>query len=104
LHEEAFDQFDCLTCANSCSTISPIVTGKDIEKLAKYLKMKPSEFISQYLYIDEDKDYVFQQTPCPFLMPDNYCMVTSNAQSLPRIPAYRPKKILPDTQFNTQKL
>ncbi len=75
LHEEAFDQFDCLTCANCCSTISPIVTGKDIEKLAKYLKMKPSEFISQYLYVDEDKDYVFQQTPCPFLMPDNYCMV-----------------------------
>ena len=75
LHEEAFDQFDCLTCANCCSSISPIVTEKDIERLAKRMRMKAVDFIAQYLYIDEDKDYVFRQTPCPFLMPDNYCMV-----------------------------
>ena len=75
LHNEAFDQFDCLTCANCCTTISPCITEKDIEKLAKRLKFKPVDFISQYLYIDEDKDYVFKQTPCPFLMSNNYCMV-----------------------------
>ena len=75
LHVEAFDQFDCLTCANCCSTISPVITEKDIEKLAKRLKMKPVDFVEQYLYIDEDKDYVFQLTPCPFLLPDNHCMV-----------------------------
>ena len=75
LHVEAFDQFDCLSCANCCSTISPVITEKDIEKLAKRLKIKPVDFVEQYLYIDEDKDYVFKQTPCPFLMPDNYCMV-----------------------------
>lgn len=75
LHEQAFDQFDCLSCANCCSTISPIVTEKDVERLAKRVKMKPAEFIAQYLYIDEDQDYVFQQTPCPFLAADNYCLV-----------------------------
>jgi Fe-S-cluster containining protein len=75
LHREAFEQFDCLTCANCCSSISPMITEKDIEKLAKRLKLKSVELIQQYLYIDEDKDYVFKQTPCPFLMPDNYCMV-----------------------------
>lgn len=75
LHEEAFDQFDCLSCANCCSTISPIVKEKDIERLAKRLKTKPADFITPYLYIDEDQDYVFRQTPCPFLMADNYCMV-----------------------------
>lgn len=75
LHVEAFDHFDCLSCANCCSSISPVITEKDIEKLAKRLKIKPVDFVGQYLYIDEDKDYVFKQTPCPFLMPDNYCMV-----------------------------
>ncbi len=75
LHAEAFEQFDCLTCANCCSTISPIVTDKDIERLAKQLKMKAVDFIGQYLYRDEDNDYVFKETPCPFLLPDNYCMV-----------------------------
>ena len=75
LHNEAFDQFDCLICANCCSSISPMITEKDIERLAKRVKMKPVDFVEQYLYIDEDKDYVFKQTPCPFLMSDNYCMV-----------------------------
>lgn len=75
LHEEAFSKFDCLTCANCCSSISPIVTEKDIDRLAKHFRMKPVQFIAQYLHIDEDKDYVFNLTPCPFLMPDNYCMV-----------------------------
>ena len=75
LHNDAFGQFDCLNCANCCSTISPIVTEKDIERLARHLRIKPSEFIGQYLMIDEDSDYVFKETPCPFLLPDNHCMV-----------------------------
>ncbi|MCW0483416.1 YkgJ family cysteine cluster protein [Gaoshiqia sediminis] len=78
LHREAFEQFDCLDCANCCSTISPIVTDKDAERLAKSQKMKPADFIGRYLYVDEDHDYVFQQTPCPFLMADNYCCVYEN--------------------------
>ena len=75
LHEEVFSEFDCLTCANCCSSISPIVTDKDIERLARHLKMKPARLIEQYLHLDDDQDYVFNDTPCPFLMPDNYCMV-----------------------------
>ena len=78
LHEEAFDQFDCLDCANCCSGISPIVIDKDVERLAKSQRMKVVNFVSQYLQIDEDGDYVFQQTPCPFLMSDNYCCVYEN--------------------------
>jgi uncharacterized protein len=75
LHEEAFSYFDCLGCANCCSSISPIVTEKDIDRLAKHFKLKPALFIDQYLHKDDENDYVFNQTPCPFLMPDNYCMV-----------------------------
>lgn len=37
--------------------------------------MKPGEFIDKYLRIDEDKDYVLKQSPCPFLDSDNYCLV-----------------------------
>jgi len=25
--------------------------------------------------VDEEGDYVFRESPCPFLMGDNYCMV-----------------------------
>ena len=75
LHEEAFDNFDCLNCANCCSSISPMITDKDVERLTKPLKLKPSQVIEQYMHLVEDQDYVFNHAPCPFLMADNYCAV-----------------------------
>lgn len=75
LHEEAFEKMDCLTCANCCKTTSPIFYERDIERLAKALKLRPSEFIAKYLHIDEDKDYVLNVAPCPFLGSENYCTV-----------------------------
>ncbi|MBN1822123.1 MAG: YkgJ family cysteine cluster protein [Prolixibacteraceae bacterium] len=75
MHNEAFAEFDCLDCANCCKTIGPRLIFKDIERLAKFLKIKPSEFIDQYIKVDEDNDYVFKDHPCPFLLPDNYCLV-----------------------------
>jgi uncharacterized protein len=75
LHEEVFEEIDCLTCANCCKTTSPIFYQTDIERVAKSLKMKPGDFIEKYLRIDEDKDYVLKSSPCPFLDSDNYCMV-----------------------------
>ncbi len=75
LHDEVFEEIDCLDCANCCSTISPIITDRDIDKIAKALRMKPSEVVAKYLRIDEDNDYVYRQHPCPFLGPDNYCSI-----------------------------
>lgn len=75
LHHEAFSGFSCLDCANCCKTIGPRLIDKDIERLAKHLKMKPSDFTMQYILTDEDGDFVFKDHPCPFLLPDNYCMV-----------------------------
>ena len=75
LHIDAFSEFSCLDCANCCKTIGPRLIDKDIDRLAKHLKMKPSEFMDQYIFTDEDGDFVFNSLPCPFLLSDNYCMV-----------------------------
>lgn len=75
LHDQAFEKIDCLQCANCCKTTSPIFYIKDIERLAKHLRMKPAVFIQQYLHIDEDRDYVLNSAPCPFLDANNYCTV-----------------------------
>lgn len=75
LHEEAFEKIDCLECANCCRTLGPAIYDKDIERMAKTLRLKPSEVVDKYLKIDEDNDYVFKSMPCPFLMPDNYCSI-----------------------------
>lgn len=75
LHADVFSETDCLDCANCCKTTSPIFYQTDIERVAKFLRMKPGDFIGRYLKIDEDKDYVLQSSPCPFLTDTNHCSV-----------------------------
>lgn len=77
IHDEEFAKTDCLSCANCCKTTGPLFTQIDIERIAKYLKLKPKQFIQHYLYLDEDNDYVLQELPCPFLASDNYCLLYS---------------------------
>lgn len=75
LHDEEFEQTDCLTCANCCKTTGPLFTDKDVSRIAKHFKMKDHQFVSQFLRIDEDNDYVLQSVPCTFLGTDNYCSI-----------------------------
>ena len=75
LHEEVFAYTDCLKCANCCKTTGPLFTDKDITRLSKHLRMKPTKFISEYLRVDEERDHVLQEVPCAFLGADNYCSV-----------------------------
>lgn len=75
MHEAVFAETDCLTCANCCKTTSPIFYQTDIERAAKFLRMKPGDFTEKYLSIDEDKDFVLKSSPCAFLGADNYCSI-----------------------------
>jgi Fe-S-cluster containining protein len=75
LHEEVFECIDCLECANCCKTTGPLFTDKDINRIAKNLRIKPSRFSERYLRIDEDRDYVLRSLPCTFLEDDNYCNI-----------------------------
>jgi len=75
LHDEEFSKTSCLNCANCCKTTGPLFTDKDVERISKFFKMKPSSFIENYLRIDEDNDYVLQSVPCTFLGADNHCSI-----------------------------
>ncbi|WP_459210597.1 YkgJ family cysteine cluster protein [Aquimarina rhabdastrellae] len=75
LHDEEFEATNCLECANCCKTTGPLFTPKDVDRIAKHLKMKSHQFETQYLRTDEDGDLVLQQTPCAFLDTDNYCLI-----------------------------
>ncbi len=74
-HEEVFEKVDCLQCANCCKTTSPIFRDVDIDRIAKHLGVKPSEFTSKNLHIDEDGDWVLNSSPCLFLDENNYCKI-----------------------------
>jgi Fe-S-cluster containining protein len=75
VHDEVFEEIDCLACANCCKTTGPLYTEKDIERIAKHLRMKPADFEAKFLRIDEDNDKVLQNLPCFFLNQDNTCSI-----------------------------
>jgi len=64
-----------MKCANCCKTTGPLFTDKDISRISKHLRIKPSKFTEKYLRIDEDRDYVLKTVPCAFLGEDNYCTI-----------------------------
>lgn len=105
LHEKAFEKIDCLKCANCCKTTGPLLKNKDIDNLANHLRVRPANFVSEYLRVDEDNDYVFKKMPCPFLQSDNYCSVYSarpNAcREYPHTDQRNIRSILPITYLNS---
>ena len=64
-----------MECANCCKTTGPLFTDKDISRIAGKLRIKDVDFISTYLAIDEDGDYVLKELPCAFLGEDNFCSI-----------------------------
>ncbi len=75
IHDDVFEEIDCLQCANCCKTTGPLFTEKDIERISKHLRMKAVDFESKYLRVDEDQDKVLQNLPCWFLNEDNTCSI-----------------------------
>ncbi|HQU61355.1 MAG: YkgJ family cysteine cluster protein [Phaeodactylibacter sp.] len=75
LHEAVFADIDCLQCANCCKTTSPIFRDIDIDRIAAHLRQRPADFITQYLHLDEEGDYVLNSAPCPFLGAGHYCSI-----------------------------
>ncbi|MCH2232040.1 MAG: YkgJ family cysteine cluster protein [Crocinitomicaceae bacterium] len=72
-HEEAFNEIDCLKCANCCKTTSPIFRDIDVKRISKKMKVSVRDFENQYLRRDEDSDWVLKTAPCSFLHDDNSC-------------------------------
>ena len=74
-HNEVFAKIDCLQCANCCKTTSPIFEQDDIDRISKSMKLSVGNFITNYLQMDEDGDFVLQSSPCTFLNENNTCNI-----------------------------
>ena len=75
IHDEVFEKIDCLQCANCCKTTSPIFRDVDVSRIAKKFKMTSGEFENRYLRMDDENDWVLQESPCAFLNEDNSCFI-----------------------------
>ncbi|MDP4130323.1 MAG: YkgJ family cysteine cluster protein [Bacteroidota bacterium] len=103
LHEQAFQQIDCLKCANCCKRYSPRFKTPDIKRIARLLGMKEGSFIEKYLRVDEEGDYVLQTVPCAFLGEDNRCSIYENRPSDCRRFPYTDEDVILKRPVLTQK-
>jgi Fe-S-cluster containining protein len=74
--QEIEEQIDCTTCANCCRVASVKIVERDVEKLARYLRISPKQFLEQYTQPDEEEGVVLKRNPggCVFL-DGNLCSI-----------------------------
>ncbi len=58
--EEIESQIDCTVCANCCKNATVKLLDRDIEKLAKFLRVKTSQFLRDYTQQDEEQGTVLK--------------------------------------------
>lgn len=84
-HDEVFQEMDCLTCANCCKSIPPMLSSRDVKRISKRLNMSKKAFSEKYTIVDEDGDTVIASSPCPFLQSDNKCRIYEDRPSACRL-------------------
>lgn len=67
--EEIEEQIDCTVCANCCKLATVRLQERDIEKLARCLRMTPGRFRAEYTCLSEDEGRILRRTEsgCVFL-------------------------------------
>lgn len=104
LHYDEFDKIECLECAGCCKSLGPMIFESDISRMASALRMKISAFKDQYIKVDEDRDFIFKESPCPFLCDDNLCMIYQSrpkaCREYPHTNRKRFYQVAKKTQYN----
>jgi uncharacterized protein len=74
--EKIQEQIDCTECANCCRKATAVVAERDVQRLAKYFRITPAQFIKDYTVGCEDEGRVLRKTEngCVFLE-GNLCSV-----------------------------
>ena len=63
---EVAAEIDCASCGSCCRQLSPVLLPKDIERLARRLRVLNPDLRASHLR-REDDGFVFARLPCPLL-------------------------------------
>ena len=83
------EQIDCLQCANCCRVATAKVTERDVERLAKYLRVKPARVMADYVVKSEEEGLVLQRdkkTGCVFLNGNECTVYDARPESCQKFP------------------
>jgi Fe-S-cluster containining protein len=74
--EKVQEQFDCTECANCCRKATAVVSGRDVQRLAKYFRISSAQFMKEYTVNSEEEGRVLRRTEngCVFLE-GNLCSI-----------------------------
>lgn len=64
------EQIDCTQCANCCRVATVKIAARDVERLARHLRIAPAEFMARYTATSEDEGAILLRTEaagCVFL-------------------------------------
>jgi Fe-S-cluster containining protein len=87
--EEVEAQIDCLACANCCRVATAKVAERDIERLAKALRIKPARFLADYTIESEEEGRVLKRdrkTGCVFLNGNECTVYDDRPESCQKFP------------------
>ena len=70
------EEIDCLACANCCRVATTKVTERDVDELARFMRIRPGQFVRDYTVKSEEEGLVLKRTEsgCVFLS-GNECTV-----------------------------
>src|ERR1700733_7862934 len=60
--QEVEEQIDCTQCANCCRVATTRLAERDIEKLARFLRLKREQFLANYTVESEDEGLILKRT------------------------------------------
>ena len=70
IDEDIEEQIDCTRCGNCCKVATAIMTERDIERLARHLRIAPAKVVADYTMVNEEEGRVLRRTDaagCVFL-------------------------------------
>jgi Fe-S-cluster containining protein len=69
ISQEVQDQFDCTQCANCCKVATVDPSERDVEKMARFLRISREKFLREYTTLDEDGKTILKRNEqgCIFL-------------------------------------
>jgi len=87
--ERVEEQIDCTQCANCCRVATARVTERDVERLAKFLRIKPVRVMADLVVESEEEGYVLrrdEQSGCVFLNGNECTVYEARPESCQRFP------------------
>jgi len=87
--ERIEEQIDCTQCANCCRVATARVTERDVERLAKSLRIKPARVMADFVVESEEEGYVLrrdEQSGCVFLNGNECTVYEARPESCQRFP------------------